>query len=479
MNTDIRLPITLERTTQRAVTPRISLTKLQKLLLPIGAIAFDVLFWEHAAGLNLALYTLFVVGGVLAGQPLHAAVWRSGYFWFALSGTVLSAVMVVLYASGAAQLACVASLVILLGYVNQPHLKLVVYALFTAIANLGHAVPGVLSYLRPPQNVGSKAARTWFYGRLLVLPMLVLGLFHVLFSLANPKYNALSARALQMLSDWLSEIFVHISVPELLFCLLGLVLTAGALVVVPVHLFADHESRFGEFVRRQRNRVASFAVRQPDFRTCSFRALDLRKEYLMALAVLALVNGLLLVVNAIDINWIWFGFQPAPGFDLTQFVHEGTYVLILSILVAMAIVLWFFRRNLNFYQPGLRTLRIGATIWVVQNAVLAISVGLRNYYYILHTGLAYKRIGVYGFLLDMPGRVLPEVVERRAVLNEVPKLTFEDGYNGFIPLGPQQAQTRLDATVAEWVRHYEAHRLHDWQSWNYADYQAYQQLKRR
>ena len=72
------------------------------------------------------------------------------------------------------------------------------------------------------------------------------------------------------------------------------------------------------------------------------------------------MNVLLLVVNAIDINWIWFGFKPAPGFDLTQFVHEGTYVLILSILVAMGIVLWFFRRNLNFYEPGLPLLRWGA-----------------------------------------------------------------------------------------------------------------------
>jgi hypothetical protein len=128
------------------------------------------------------------------------------------------------------------------------------------------------------------------------------------------------------------------------------------------------------------------------------------------------------VVNAVDINWIWLGFEPAPGFDLTQFVHEGTYVLIFSILLAAGIMLWFFRRNLNFYQPGLPLLRWGATLWVVQNVVLAISVGLRNYYYIVYTGLAYKRIGVYGFLLLTLfglGTVLLKIWQRRSAFNLV------------------------------------------------------------
>ena len=140
------------------------------------------------------------------------------------------------------------------------------------------------------------------------------------------------------------------------------------------------------------------------------------------MAVFGLVNVLLLVVNAIDINWLWFGFVPAPGFDLTQFVHEGTYVLIFSILLAMGIVLWFFRRNLNFYQPGLPWLRWGATVWVLQNAVLAVSVGLRNYYYILHSGLAYKRIGVCFFLLLTffgLGTVLLKIWQRRSAYSLV------------------------------------------------------------
>ncbi|GGE95572.1 DUF4153 domain-containing protein [Hymenobacter cavernae] len=520
---------------------RFPLTSLQKLLLPLGAVLFDFLFWQQQAGLNLLLYTMFVVGAVLAGLPRHAPVWRSGYFKAALSGTLLSGALVALYGSFVAKLACVVSLAMVLGYVNQPDLKLVAYALLTALGNLGRAVPALLKQWEPPQHTSVRLKRVWFYSRLLLVPVGLLVLFHVLFSVANPRYDALAARFFTVLGEWLAQVFEQISVPHLLFFLLGLALTASALIIVPIHFFADHESRFGEFVRRQRDRVASFAVRRPDFSAKPFHLLDLRKEYLAALAVFGLVNVLLLVENLVDITWIWFGFVPEKGFNLTQFVHEGTYVLILSILVAMGIVLWFFRRNLNFYAPGLRWLRLGATVWVVQNAVLAVSVGLRNYYYILHMGLAYKRIGVYGFLLltlfglgtillkiwqrrsayslvrlnalaaygvllllaggnwenwitrynlqsrfdtldlgfllNMPGRMLPELMEKQAVLTQIPHL-LQDTPSGTVDfISAQNAQRLLDQRVATWLHEYETER--SWKSWTYADAQAYETLHRR
>ncbi|WP_460504027.1 DUF4153 domain-containing protein, partial [Hymenobacter agri] len=352
--------------------------------------------------------------------------------------------------------------------------------------------------VRPPTNAGASAQRGWFYGRLLLVPLGILAAFHVLFAVANPVYARLSSRVLEVLGDWLLRLLPDISLGHLLFLALGFGVTAAVVVVVPVYFFADQESRFGEFVRRQRDRVASFAVRRPDFRFKTTKALDLRKEYLIAVAVFGLVNVLLLVVNAIDVRWLWFGFEPAPGFDLAQFVHEGTYVLIFSILLAMGIVLWFFRRNLNFYAPGLRALRWGATVWVLQNAVLAVSVGLRNYYYILNSGVAYKRIGVcfflllvffglgtvlgkiwqqrsayslvrlnslavyavllllaagnwevwmtqynlqprlrsvdIGFLLDMPDRALPTLLARRAVLNHAAQLTVNAEYGAALAI---------------------------------------------
>jgi len=517
--------------------PPFPLTALQKLALPIGAILFDVLFWHERMALNMLVYTLFVVCLSVAGLPRTAPQWRSGYFWLLLVGTLLSAGLVAVYGSGAARLAAVASLAAWLGYRNQPHLRLVLYALLTGLLNLGPAAHRLLQLLRLPANLSGRVGRGGFYARLLLLPLAALAGFHVLFVLANPRYAALTTRFWVLVGEAVDLLFARLSVPHVFFFLLGLVLTAGALLVLPIHYFTDRESRFGEFVQRQRDRVASLGVRRPDFRPDRFPPLGLRREFLMAVSLLVLVNLLLLVVNLIDISWIWIDFRPAADFDLTQFVHEGTYVLILSILVAMGIVLWFFRRNLNFYPRGLSTLRWLATAWVVQNAVLAVSVGLRNYYYILYTGLAYKRIGVYGFLLltlfglltvllkiwqrrsayslvrlnavavyavllllaagnweiwmarynlqprfrrvdygfllDMPDRVLPELAAAAPTLASR-ELVQENDYNQWVALPEAEAQARLRQRIHDF-RALEARR--NWPSRTWADWQAIHTLQ--
>jgi hypothetical protein len=409
-------------TTSTAPVPTYRISTLLGSLVATSAILSDYLFWHESAGLNVLVYMVFLVAAHLVLLPRHAPVRRTASFWVAVAGCLLSGGVVAWYGSGAAVLAALASGMLLVGLVNQPPLRLLSSAVLTAAAGVVPAVGALLSSLRTPLQLGAPLRRGWFYGRMLGLPLVALVVFQMLFAAANPRYSALSARFFEVLGDLLGRLFADISVPHVLFFLLCLVGAAGALVVVPIHFFTDHESRFGEFVRRQRDGVASLGVRRPNFRHTERRLLDLRKEWLAAVVCFGLLNVLLLAVNAVDINWLWFGFEPAPGFDLTQFVHEGTYVLIFSILLAAGIMLWFFRRNLNFYQPGLPLLRWGATAWVVQNVVLAISVGLRNYYYIIYTGLAYKRIGVYGFLLLTLfglGTVLLKIWQQRSAFSLV------------------------------------------------------------
>lgn len=520
--------------TPTAPTHRIS--TLLGSLLAAGAVLGDYLFWHESAGLNVLVYLAFLVAAHLALLPRYAPVRRTTGFWVAVAGCLVSGGLVAWYGSGAALLAALASGLLLVGLVNQPQLRLLGYAALTAMAGVLPAVAAVLGNVRAPSQLGARLGRGWFYGRMLGVPLLALVIFQVLFAVANPKYAALSNRVWELLGDWLGRLFEAVSVPHLLFLVLCGVGAAGALVVVPVHFFADHESRFGEVVRRQRDGVASLAVRRPNFAPTNRRLLDLRKEWLVAVVSLGLLNALLLLVNAVDISWIWLDFQPAPGFDLTQFVHEGTYVLIFSILLAVGIMLWFFRRNLNFYQPGLPLLRWGATLWVAQNLVLAVSVGLRNYYYIVYTGLAYKRIGVYGFLLltvfglgtvllkiwqrraafslvqlnswaayavllllaagnweiwiaeynlqarfarldigfllAMPPRVLPVLATHEALLDKIPALVSEE--DGYYhPTTPAQAHQRLRERLAAFRR---AYPLHDWQSRTGAEWLAYKEL---
>ena len=111
----------------------------------------------------------------------------------------------------------------------------------------------------------------------------------------------------------------------------------------------------------------------------------------------AFLNLVILVLNIADIKWVWYGFE-WKGQYLKQFVHEGTYLLILSIIISIILVLYFFRGNLNFYQNN-KLLKSLSYIWIVQNGILTISVAIRNFWYINYFALAYKRIGVIFFLV--------------------------------------------------------------------------------
>jgi len=66
--------------------------------------------------------------------------------------------------------------------------------------------------------------------------------------------------------------------------------------------------------------------------------------------------------------------------------------------MAMMVIVYFFRGNLNFYSKN-KTIRLLAYLWIFQNMFLVCSVLLRDFHYINALGLTYKRIGVLVFLL--------------------------------------------------------------------------------
>ena len=365
----------------------------QKIAVAVAGLLFHLLFWGQMQGVNLLLWYVACAAWLLSYGAAGAEARRAPAAWAVAVGGLAAAGGVVLVGSGAAKLATWTSLALLVGLVNQPALRQPVNALLTGAANVlwgAVALPSLPRRARLGAD-GSKqrsgTARLWYYGRLLGLPLVAVFVFHLLFAIANPRYVELVERVIDGLTAWLALLFVDLSITRVLFLVFGLALSAGVLLRTPLTRWLRQEGGATDAVQRIRQARPGTGV------------LALRKEYLAALAALVLLNGLLLVENALDIRYIWLDFRPAPDFDLSQFVHEGTWALVVSILLAMAMVLYFFRANLNFYSSALRRLRPLATVWVLQNVVLAVSVGVRNYHYISRMGLAYKRIGVCFFLL--------------------------------------------------------------------------------
>ena len=106
------------------------------------------------------------------------------------------------------------------------------------------------------------------------------------------------------------------------------------------------------------------------------------------------MNVLIAVVNLLDFNFLFVD-QKVPGnLTLAQFLHQGVGMLVVSIAISIAIILFYFRGQLNFYKEN-KTFKMLAYFWIMQNIFMLLSVCFKNSIYINNYGLTYKRIGIY------------------------------------------------------------------------------------
>jgi len=105
----------------------------------------------------------------------------------------------------------------------------------------------------------------------------------------------------------------------------------------------------------------------------------------------------LLLVFIATYNYEQF-FEVTKSADgLSAETHERVHAVIMSIVMAILVILFYFKRGFNFDEKA-KSLKVSAKIWIVLNAVLVISASLKNSEYIINFGLTYKRLGVYAFL---------------------------------------------------------------------------------
>ena len=124
------------------------------------------------------------------------------------------------------------------------------------------------------------------------------------------------------------------------------------------------------------------------------KELSLMDENFSGTLLFVLLNVLVLIVNILDVDFIFGGQKLPMGISYADFIHQGIEMLITSIIVAISIILFYFRGGLNFYQNN-KTIKVLASLWVLQNALMLFSSFVRNNMCVHEYGLSYKHIGVY------------------------------------------------------------------------------------
>jgi|GEM_PF-1512346 len=209
--------------------------------------------------------------------------------------------------------------------------------------------------LRIITGQGTKTWKHWF------LPLLLTALFLTLFSYANPIIGA-----------WVSNLdfgflIEFISFEKLLFWFL-----AACLSWPYVH----------PYFKKHRKKVKAKTSRPSRLKTW----LD---ENNIAMT-LVLFNTLFAVQTLLDITYIWNGAMLPDGVTYSEYVHQGTYILIFTSLLAALFILYVSHENRNYHAN--RFVKLMLLAWAAQNVLLVLSTMSRMEIYIADYSLTELRV---------------------------------------------------------------------------------------
>ena len=373
---------------------------IKMVLLFAGAILFNIIFWQEKIALNALLFDAFILGSVFY---LYPAVFTKPAMKWLLLAHALTLVTLVVHNTILSKLAFSATLLLVVVFTQFLH-RSVWYAAASAVGNYLLFVFSFLEDINQIKKGESRSLGIRKALRFLIIPLMIVGVFFLIYSFSNTVFKDVVNSIGIALQHFFTRFFDWFNWQRFGFLMLGLFVTGGLILKMKSNYFSEKEfARQNDLYRTKHNlnrwkQTVMFDILSLFMGRFANGIMALRNENTVGIISLVMLNVLLLFINVIDIAYVWFGFSYTPDVNLTQYVHEGTGMLIFSIVLAMFVLLFFFRGNLNFYKKN-KWLRYGAYGWIAQNAILVISVLLRDYYYIAHMGLAYKRIGVLVFLL--------------------------------------------------------------------------------
>lgn len=351
----------------------------------ISTAFFSILFYQQSFGLNLLLFNAVLLALVLWRD---VSILRDRYFLLAAGSALFTAFWSFWYGSTLAILANIFACAAVSGYSKTIRSSLLVTLLFSVVSFTANWVADTFSRFdsKPSEQEGEKPKRpagaVWL---VVIVPLLITGLFFLLYRGSNPLFKNLTD---QISFGWFSWAWFFFTILGFWWSY-GFFSFRGIPEIVLLEASLPHKLDQHDYSER-----------------ATFASLGIDREWLSGMVLLVSLNGLLLLVNALDLTHLFLDGGLPEGMGHSEFVHQGTGTLITSIVLAIGIILFYFKGDLNFY-PKSGALRGLTYLWVAQNLFMLFSTGYRNFLYIEDYYLTYKRIGVYVYLfLALIGLVL-------------------------------------------------------------------------
>lgn len=345
-------------------------------------IVFNFFFWKEKFGLNLVLFT-GIFGTILF--LLNPKQQKKKPTILAISGIILASIAILWHNSLFSKFMLFGSIFLFTASLVEKEIKTIYYLIPSGFLGIITSPFRKNDFYTGPKNAPTGNTIKWI--KLSVIPLAIVAIFAIIYSAANPVFANKLDDLISNLGTYFSDIFKYYPFTRFLFIGFGLLLGIGIYYFKSLGLFDEREKNHRIDLVRKRSSVARI-----------FPMLALKAEINGAIITIIMLNLLLLFLNMLDFNVFIVQDSSSITGNFSDNLHKGTWMLIFSIFLSAAIVLYIFRGNINFYKNN-RFLKLITYIWIVQNIILCFSVLIRVYHYILHHGLAYKRIGVVIFVI--------------------------------------------------------------------------------
>lgn len=349
------------------------MTKIRTYLLWIALTALHTyLFYQHSVGVNALIFSVLTVGIITWFHGLK----NEKLWWMGAAGHLISALAVSLHSYESSTATYNLSFFVLAGYVVSVRSSLPVafingiyrsmfFSFFVTIYS------GFLDLL----DLIFKSEKSYFTFRrtsLYLAPISVTAVFYILYGTANPDF------------------FLSINFPEwelnaglIIYTLFGSAIICPLFFPGPTGRLAEWDLKTPDLLKRHEDKVKGR----------KFTTMGLFYENRQGVIMFVMLNTLIAVFLGFSILQIFIPSLTHHPLGHSDQVHQGFEVLVLSIVVAILLIMYYFRENQNFYDKKVKLVKL-ATIWIALNGILILFTCYKNALYIDAFGLTYKRIAV-------------------------------------------------------------------------------------
>ncbi len=508
------------------------------MIIPLLAV-YDFLFWNETIGVNFPIFLVLLLSAFFYVFPQFTKSWAAN---LTTVFSIIAVTLVVITNTGLSKITAFILAGTMVAFIQQVSLRSLPYAVSYTALNFFRIPSKVLNELSGLLRLSPSVSRIFRHHKLIYFPAIITIVFLVIYSIGDPQFASVLNSLATNFFDWLNWLEQYFTVMHFVFLMLGVLIIITAIIPTRATALVENELKQRDDLKREKKK---FIKPRPDstfnYASAFTRArklmTSLRNEYRKGVLTLVMINLLLLCVNAVDIVKVWVEGQgnallttdwKSVSSMRSSAVHEGTDALIFSIFLAMAVLLFFFRGNINFLSRN-QLIRRLAYIWILQNTLLVFTVAIRNYYYISDCGLTMKRIGVYAFLLATLFGLLTfyvKIMQKKSSfylvrvncwavclifmllscidwdplmaqynITHIPREKLDKQFllwlsDHALPVlirhsdifinnqVPQEIADRKKWILTNRVRRFEdCYESHSWQSWNYADFKVYHFLK--